>query len=177
MNEEWWQTEDRKTLANLVRWAKEIQRIQEIVDAINPYRKDLQKLVVWEPGDTYCAVCNTSGTLILWYVELASGRIVGSRHGVPIPPPKGSEEERAWLYNIWEEDPTKYMSLFGVIKDLKTDDHSTLMPNHESYINHKYAQSVVNKWLREEKEKLSKNHYYEACYKSDRVYTNYALEA
>lgn len=158
MNEEWWETEERRMLSNYTQFAKVFQRIQEIIDVINKSRKQTEQLIVWDPGDTYCAVSNKSGSLILWYVDLASGRIIGSRHGVPVAPARGSVEEQNWRYNIWQEDPTEYMSLFGVIKGLPG------MPYENTY------KSYGN-------DKLSKFYTNQACYKSDRVYTNYALEA
>jgi len=158
MNEEWWETEERRTLSNYTQFAKVFQRIQEIIDVINKSRKQTEQLIVWDPGDTYCAVSNKSGSLILWYVDLDSGRIIGSRHGVPVAPAKGSAEEQNWRYNIWQEDPTEYMSLFGVIKGLPGVPYEN---TYKSYGN----------------DKLSKFYTNQACYKSDRVYTNYALEA
>ena len=160
MNEEWWETEERRTLSNYTQFAKVFQRIQEIIDVINKSRKQTEQLVVWDPGDTYCAVSNKSGSLILWYVDLASGRIIGSRHGVPVAPAKGSFEEQTWRYNIWHEDPTQYMSLFGVIKGLPGVPYE----NDKGYGNDKLSKAYMN-------------YMNQACYKSDRVYTNYALEA
>lgn len=151
MNEDEWLIRFEKAIKdNYNQFGFMLARIQEIVDVINQARKSTEQLIVTDPGNRYCAVSSRGWTL--WFVDLKDGSIVGAASGIP-----DSRCSRK-PYNIWNEDPTDYISLFGVVKGLHGVPFDTRCVSY-------YPQF------------LSQEYHYEPCDKSNRVYDNYALEA
>jgi hypothetical protein len=150
MNEDDWMIRfEKATEDNYNNFGFMLARVQDIVDVINQARKPTEQLIVTDPGNRYCAVATRNQALILWFVDLKDGSIVGATNGIP-----GGQTK----YNIWQEDPTHCMSLMGVINGLRGVPFETVRSSYYP-------------------EFLSQEYHHEPCDKSKKVYTNYALEA
>ena len=151
MNEDEWMIRlEKATEDNYIQFGFVLSRAQEIVDVINEGRRPSTPLVLTDPGNRYCAVATSDQSLILWFVDLKDGSILGATYGIPGGPTK---------YNIWDEDPTHCMGLMGIVKELRG------VPFKTTCLDRQDAQD------------LSQKSHYEPCDKSNRGYINYALEA